>query len=207
MVRVVEYFFSMNSPWAYLGNSSFHNLARQHNCKISYRPVSLPALFPETGGLPLAKRHPARQRYRLVELQRWREKRGVDLKIRPAHWPFDPGLADSVVIAAILGGHDVEALLAKAFPAIWSGERDLGSPDVLAEIATAAGLPGEALVAQAKGPDVAAEYAENHNAAIAADVFGSPSYVLNGEVFWGQDRLDLLADALASGRAPYSADV
>jgi 2-hydroxychromene-2-carboxylate isomerase len=164
-------------------------------------------LFAETGGLPLAKRHPARQRYRMMELQRWREKRGLNFNLKPQHWPFDPKLADCVVVAANEAGLDPEPFMRAMFKGIWETELNLGDAATVTSLASKAGLPGDKLVARAASPEIAAAYEQNRQDAIATDVFGSPGYVLDGEVFWGQDRIELLADALKSGRAPFRSAV
>jgi len=203
MSRRIDYYFSIVSPWAYIGHQPFRQLVQAYDLEVIYKPVTLGELFSETGGLPLGKRHPARQRYRLVELQRWREKRGLDFKLWPKHWPFDSRLPDGVVIAALLAGLDPEPYLARAYPAVWERELDLADPAVLIQLANDAGLPGEKLVADAATDPVRGAYEQNRLDAMAADVFGSPAYVLDGEVFWGQDRIELLADALKSGRGPY----
>ena len=81
----------MVSPWAAIGHSIFLGMARRHDVAITFKPVSLGEVFAETGGLPLPKRHPVRQRYRLMELQRWRAKRGLDLKqLRLEPFPAAP---------------------------------------------------------------------------------------------------------------------
>jgi len=203
MSRQIDYYFSFQSPWAYIGHQAFRRLVEAHDLAVNYKPVLLTGLFSETGGLPLAKRHPARQRYRLVELQRWREKRGLDFKLWPKHWPFDARLADGVVLAAVAAGLDPELYLQQAYAAVWERELDLADPAVLITLADDAGLPGEKLVAHAASDQTRDAYEQNRQDAMAADVFGSPAYVLDGEVFWGQDRIELLADALKSGRGPY----
>ncbi|PZA11470.1 2-hydroxychromene-2-carboxylate isomerase [Rhodopseudomonas palustris] len=203
MSRRIDYYFSFQSPWAYIGHQSLRRLVETYALELSYKPVLLGELFSETGGLPLAKRHPARQLYRAVELQRWRDKRGLDFKLWPKHWPFDARLADGVVIAALADGLDPEPYLQRAYAAVWERELDLTQKAVLTELANAAGLPGERLVAQAGSDQIRAAYEQNRLDAIAANVFGSPAYVLDGEVFWGQDRIELLEDALKSGREPY----
>jgi len=171
---------------------------------VNHKPVVLVDLFSETGGLPLVKRHPVRQRYRMVELQRWRDRRGLSFHLRPAHSPFNARLADGVVIAAIEAGFDPDPFLRRAFPAVWEDQLNLADPATIAKIADAAGLPGEMLVERSGTDEISQAYEQNRQNAIAADVFGSPVYVLDGEVFWGQDRIELLADALKSGRKPYS---
>ncbi len=203
MPRQIDYYFSLQSPWAYIGHRPFRELVKTYDLKVNHKPVVLVDLFSETGGLPLLKRHPVRQRYRLVELQRWRDKRGLDFHLQPKHWPFNARLADGVVIAALEAGHDPDPFLQRAFPAIWEEELNLADPAVVAKIADDAGLPGKQLAERSGSNEISAAYEQNRQDAITADVFGSPAYVLNGEVFWGQDRLDLLEDALKSGRAPY----
>jgi 2-hydroxychromene-2-carboxylate isomerase len=206
MPRQVDYYFSLSSPWAYIGHNLFQDVAKTSDLKVNYKPVLLVDLFSETGGLPLPKRHPARQRYRIVELQRWRDKRGLNFHLRPANWPFNSRLADGVAIATIEAGHDPEPFLHRAFPAVWEGQLNLTDPAVLAKLADDAGLPGQQLVERSGSEAIDAAYEQNRQDAIAADVFGSPAYVLDGEVFWGQDRIELLADALKSGRSPYRSE-
>jgi 2-hydroxychromene-2-carboxylate isomerase len=203
MQRQIDYYFSLQSPWAYIGHQPFRELVKAHDLKINYKPVLLVELFSETGGLPLAKRHPARQRYRMVELQRWRAKRGLAFHAQPQHWPFNARLADGVVIAALRAGHDPDPYLQRAYAAVWERQLNLADPSTLVDLADEAGLPGRDLVQRSGSDQIGIAYEQNRQDALTAGVFGSPSYVLNGEVFWGQDRIELLADALQSGRAPY----
>jgi 2-hydroxychromene-2-carboxylate isomerase len=207
MPRQIDYYFSLSSPWAYIGHKVFREVVATYNLKVNHKPVILIDLFSETGGLPLVKRHPVRQRYRMVELQRWRGKRGLNFHLRPKYSPLNARLADGVVIAAIEAGYDPDRFLQRAFPAVWEDQLNLADPQTVAGLADDAGLPGRELVHRSGSDAVSAAYEQNRQDAIAADVFGSPVYVLDGEVFWGQDRIELLADALKSGRKPYSSEV
>lgn len=204
--RTVDYYFSCVSPWSFIGHAPFMAVARRHGAHVAFRPVALGPVFAETGGLPLAKRAPERQRYRIVELQRWREKHGIALNIHPAFWPFDATLADLTVIAAAEASLPADALVERICSGVWQRQENLAAPEVIAAAADAAGLPGAELVAAAGDARIAGIYAQNGERALAADVFGAPSYVLDGEVFWGQDRVPLLDDALTSARAPYRPD-
>ena len=207
MSRRVDYYYSLVSPWSCLGHRDFIAVARKHGVDVRYRPVALSKVFPQSGGLPLAKRHALRQAYRLVELQRWRERRGIPLHLHPKFWPFDPGLADRIVIALAEQGQDIEAFLPRAFAGVFVEERDLADEAVLAGLLAEAGIaPGPVLDA-AKSDACEALYAANAAAALEAGVFGAPSYVLDGEIFWGQDRIESLDMALTSARQPYRADV
>lgn len=207
MARQIDYYFSIPSPWAYIGHALFQDLATAHNLKINYKPVTLVDLFSETGGLPLGKRHPARQRYRMLELQRWRDKRGLKFHLKPQNWPFDARIADGVVIAAIEAGLNPEPFLRNAYKGVWEKQLALGDAATITQIADESGLPGAKLVARAASDEIGKVYDKNRDDAIAADVFGSPAWVLDGEVFWGQDRIELLADALKSGRKAFSPNI
>jgi 2-hydroxychromene-2-carboxylate isomerase len=203
MPRQIDYYFSLTSPWAYIGHGLFRDVVSTYNCKVNHKPVVLVDLFSETGGLPLVKRHPVRQRYRMLELQRWRDKRGLNFHLRPAYSPFNGRLADGVVIATMEAGHDPDGFLRRAFSGVFEQQLNLADPATLVKLADDSGLPGKQLVERAASEEVSAAYELNRQDALAADVFGSPVYVLDGEVFWGQDRIELLADALKSGRPPY----
>jgi 2-hydroxychromene-2-carboxylate isomerase len=207
MTRQVDYYFSLQSPWAYIGHKLFREVVTTHGLKVNHKPVVLVDLFAETGGLPLLKRHPVRQRYRMVELQRWRDKRGLAFHLQPANWPFNARLADGVVVAAIEAGLDPDRFLRRAYAAVWEDQLNLADSATLVKLADDCGLPGQQLVERSGTDAVSAIYEQNRQDALVADVFGSPAYVLDGEVFWGQDRIELLADALKSGRAPYRSQV
>lgn len=199
MPRTIDYFLSMASPWAYLGHARFMEIARAHGAAVTVRPLPLRRLFPETGGLPLPQRHPVRQQYRLVELQRWSAHRNLPLVPQPRHLPFDPTALDLAVTALLLDGQDPDGFMRRAFAAIWAEERNLADPAVIDELAETPGLSARA----AADPAVLARFEAELPRALDAGVFGAPSYVLDGEVFWGQDRLELLDEALTIGRAPY----
>jgi len=205
MTRKITVYLSLLSPWAYIGHGELQALVAKHDLQVEYRPVALSQVFPESGGLPLSKRHPARQKYRIVELQRWREKRGLNFHLHPACWPFDPSLGDRTVCAMVLDGVDPSKFIGAAFAGIFEQQRNLADGQEIAAILGESGYDPHWLE---RGESGEAEIAYQRNLALAlADgVFGSPSYVLDGEVFWGQDRLGLLDDALTSGRRSFSAD-
>jgi 2-hydroxychromene-2-carboxylate isomerase len=206
MSRTIDYYFTLASPWAFLGHRPFLDIAKQHNVTIRYRPVDLGEVFPHTGGLPLPKRHPARQRYRILELQRWREARGVALKIQPKHWPFNAGLANRTIIAIAESGADPGRYTQRAFEGVWVNDEDLGQEDKLIALMNECGHDGAKMLAAAKSDAIGAIYAKSAEDAVAGTIIGSPCYVRDGEVFWGQDRLGLLESALKSGRAAYRMD-
>ncbi|MGO9005716.1 MAG: 2-hydroxychromene-2-carboxylate isomerase [Beijerinckiaceae bacterium] len=207
MSRHIDYYFSLVSPWSYLGHKEFIALAGKHDLAVHYKPVTLPELFPQSGGLLLAKRHRSRQNYRMLELQRWREKRQLPMRLHPKFWPFDTTLADRVVIALTAAAQPVEDFLPRAFAAIFGEDRDLGDEAVLDALLTESGFDAAATLQHARSEAIASIHAANLKEALEAGVFGAPSYVLDGEVFWGQDRIGFLGTAIASGRQAFRADV
>ena len=207
MPRQIDYYFSISSPWAYIGHKLFRDVVAAYGLTVNHKPVVLVDLFSETGGLPLIKRHPVRQRYRMLELQRWRDKRGLNFHFQPQHYPLNARLADGLVVAALEAGHDPDPFLRRAFAGVWEHELNLADAETLVRLADDSGLPGRALVERSTSEEISQKYEQNRQEALAADVFGSPAYVLDGEVFWGQDRIELLVDALKSGRAPYRSQI
>jgi len=198
MSRMIEYFFTPVSPWAYLGHDRFVALARQYNATVVVKPIDLSKVFPISGGLPLAKRAPQRQAYRLQELARWREHVSLPLNVQPTFVASGPELASHFILAAReRSAGDALALAGAIMRARWAEDRDIGDADTLMAIAAALGQDGAALAARAATADTAAAYAASSQDAIDRQVFGAPTYVIGDELFWGQDRLDFLARKLA----------
>jgi 2-hydroxychromene-2-carboxylate isomerase len=194
MAKRIDYYLSPMSPWTHLGHERFGALGRKHGASIDVKPVDYGKIFPASGGLPLAKRAPQRQKYRLVELQRWRDYLGVPLTIQPRHFPYDALAASLLILAARdKAGNDAAFNLAGAIlRGCWVEERNMADEAELKSVLVAQGLDSS-VFAQSKEPAVAAEYERLTQEAMERDVFGAPTYVYDGEPFWGQDRLDLLA--------------
>jgi 2-hydroxychromene-2-carboxylate isomerase len=198
MSQVCQYFFSAQSPWAYLGHERLVAMARKHGAQIELKPCDLSNVFGVSGGLPLAKRAPQRQAYRLVELARWSEFLGIPLKTQPQFFPVSPELANRMIVAArrVQGADAALDLAGGIMRALWAEDKDIADEATLLQAAANCALDGAALLALAHTAEVQAEYERNTDEANAASVFGSPWYVLDGENFWGQDRLDFLERAM-----------
>jgi 2-hydroxychromene-2-carboxylate isomerase len=198
MSITIAYYLSLNSPWTYMGSAPFAEIARRYGATVDVKPCKFGPIFEQTGGLPLPKRSPQRRAYRLMELRRWREVRGIPLNVEPKYFPSDDLAAVRLVIAAKLQGKDAHLLSLEFGRAIWEREESLADGAVMAAAAQRAGLDAAAL--RASGPSDAeldALYEQYTQDALKAGVFGAPSYVLpSGEIFWGQDRLELLERAL-----------
>jgi len=201
MPLVVDYFFAPQSPWAYLGHDRFTAIAKAAGARINVLPVDLGGkVFPASGGLPLAKRAPQRQAYRLVELARFRAHLGLALNLRPKFFPVAADAAARLIIA--VDEHDgsdaAMALTGALLRAVWTEERDIADATELAAMLTALQLPARRLD-DSRSAAVGTRYDADSQRAIDLGVFGAPSYLVDGELFWGQDRLDFLQRRLARG--------
>ena len=198
MAKIIDYYFSPMSPWTFLGHGRFTEIARKRGALIVPKPVDYGRIFPLSGGVPVAKRAAQRQAYRLVELDRWSKHLGVTMNIQPKYFPYDAKLATLTIIAA--GDADKSMKLAGAFlRGCWTEERNMADETEIAAVIRGAGLNSGELLKQAKAPETAAQYEAYTDEAIARQVFGAPTYVYRNELFWGQDRLEFLDRALASG--------
>jgi 2-hydroxychromene-2-carboxylate isomerase len=200
MSLAVDYYFSPQSPWTYLGHDRFVAIAQAAGARVAVRPVDLGKVFPATGGLPLAKRAPQRQAYRLVELRRFAEHLALPLNLQPKFFPVAGDPAARLIIAVDMhqGSDAALALTGALLRAVWAEERDIADARELAALLAGLGLPVQRLT-DAQAPAVQARYDAETQRAMDAGVFGAPSYVVDGELFWGQDRLDFLQRRLARG--------
>jgi 2-hydroxychromene-2-carboxylate isomerase len=198
MTTTVDYYMTLTSPWTYLGSAPFAEIARRNYVTVNVKPCKFGPIFDQTGGLPLPKRSPQRRAYRMMELKRWREVRGVPLILEPKCFPCDDTEATRLVIAAKLQGKDAHRLSLELGRALWEREETLTDHDTLSSAAQRAGLDAAELRAGgASDAELDALREQYTQEALTVGVFGAPSFVLpSGEIFWGQDRLELLERAL-----------
>ncbi len=198
MSKTVEYFMAPASPWAYLGHQRFVAIAKKHHANIELKPADIAKVFGATGGVPVAQRPIQRQEYRLAELTRWSKHLQIPLNLHPKFFPVSGELASKLIIAA-QQEVSAEAGLSVAFAlgrAVWAEEKNIADGDTLVSIANSLGLKGKDLMAHAAIDAVAADYARHTEDALAAHIFGVPWYRVDGEGYWGQDRLDFVERAL-----------
>lgn len=200
MTAIVEYYFALASPWAFLGNDMLRRIAAETGVAIDPILIDYDRLFEATGTIPLPKRPPLRKAYRQIELRRWSDVRGVPLVPEPRYYQGeieepDERQAALVVTAAKQAGLDSLKLAHAISRAVWAEERFPFTPDELRTIADAEGFDGDALLRAAAAPEVGRTYEAMTDQAIQRGVFGMPFYIFNGEPFWGQDRLELLERA------------
>ena len=198
MTRLIDYYFAPISPFVYLGHDRFVAIARKHGATIAVKAINLGEIFPVSGGLPLSKRAPQRQAYRLVELKRWSDYLDIPINVHPRFFPVNGDLAAAWILAAQEQGVVQALTLTGAVGrAIWEQERDVAAESTLMEIAADVGLDAVVLGRRAASAEIVARYKALTQEAIDRQVFGAPTYIYRDELFWGQDRLDFLDRALA----------
>ena len=191
-MTMIDYYFSLNSPWSYMGSARLAKMASENGANVNATPVDLSAVFPQTGGLPLPKRSPQRQAYRMMELKRWRVFNAIPLVLEPKYFPHDESEGVRLVFAAKAAGGDAHGLATEIGRMLWEEDRDPADTQVQNEAAQRVGLDAEALRGALSMEDAKDIWTKESEDAIAKGVFGAPSYVIDGEVFWGQDRLDFV---------------
>ena len=199
MSHSVDYYFVPQSPWAYLGHQRFQNILKKSGASVRVMPFDLGGkVFPISGGLPLGQRAPQRQAYRLTELERFSKWLGAPLHLKPTFFPVSGDDAAKLIIAVDMAiGADAAMNISGAIlSAVWSQQRNIADEKTLAELLHEQHLP-VACLEQTYSQAVHERYESYTQMAIDAGVFGAPSYVLDGEIFWGQDRLDFVERALA----------
>jgi 2-hydroxychromene-2-carboxylate isomerase len=193
----IEYFYGIPSPFAYLGSAKFQLIVKKYNVEIIEKPCDLVGgIFAKTGGVPVPKRSPQRQKHRLDELKRWGEFLNIKINLKPKYFPpKDPHISGKYTIAAdLLGiklifGHEL-------LKQLWSEEKDISEEKNIETVSDLFKLNFKELSNLAKSEKVSKIYQNNTEEAVAKNVFGSPTYIFNNELFWGQDRLDFLERAL-----------
>ena len=199
----IEYFYSAHSAFAYLGSARLMEVARAANRQIVHKPIELHRVVEAGGAGSTRTRSPAHRAYYFGrEIERWAEYRNAPAVTgMPTHHHNDMALANGLIIAAIRSGQNVDKLAHAMLEAHWRDNADLADRDTLAALCRDAGIDPEPALAAALSPAVQAQYAANTDEAIARSVFGSPTYFVDGDMFYGQDRLELVERAL---RQPFA---
>lgn len=198
MTVTVDYFMTTSSPWSYLGARRFMAMAEKVGAEVNVYSVNFGQIFAQSGGLPLPKRAPQRRAYRLVELARWKKRLNLPIVIEPENFPAKTPLSAHLVTAARLAGGDALLLSTLILECLWEQDRSIDDEAVLAECCQKAGLDGAALVQAAQSEETKAAFEEDTELALHRGVFGAPSFIIDEELFWGQDRLDFVAEKLGA---------
>jgi carboxymethylenebutenolidase len=203
MALHIDYYVSLNSPWTHLGAARIEGMAYAHNATMRIYPVDFGTIFAASGGLPLPKRSPQRQAYRLQELARWRDHLGIPITIQPKFFPSSEAVTAAAVIAVreTIGDAPAIKLAHRVLKAVWEQERNPADPAEFAAMIAECGLDPDQIIALAADPKWNVLRDADGQAALAKGVFGAPSFVIGDDIFWGQDRLEFVERRLAGGES------
>ena len=202
-MKTIEYYYSTRSIYAYFGAQRIVDLARRFGRRLIHRPVDLSRVVPAAGSLPFDKRSAAHKAYQFGrEIERWSEYLGIPALVDPVHHFGDRTLSAGVILAAQAAGADVDRLHVDMLTALWRDDRDLSSTEVVASLVSGIGADAKAILDAARSADVQAAFNQCTELAIAAGVPGSPTYIVDGELFYGQDRLMMVERALERPFSP-----
>ena len=196
-MRIIHYFSPM-SGFAYLGMGALCSLAAARNLDVAHRPIDIRKLFAAVETVAPAAQSPARLAWRQTDMQRWAQRRGLPLNVRPRHWPINADLASCAILAAQQAGLDGTALAKALLAAVWARDLDISAPSTIAQVANELGLDADMIMARAQSSEVRLAYDRNTADAIAAGVIGSPTVFVDGQMFFGQDRLDFVEIAISN---------
>ncbi|HLB96413.1 MAG TPA: 2-hydroxychromene-2-carboxylate isomerase, partial [Acetobacteraceae bacterium] len=199
MAQHIDYYVSLNSPWTHLGAARIEALAAKYGASMRIHPVDFGTVFAGSGGLPLPKRAPQRQAYRMQELRRWRDHLGIPINLQPQFFPSSEGLTSGCVIALreTQGNAPAIKLAHAVLRAVWEEERNPADAATLAALIVGCGLDADAVMQLGGETRWAERRTADTQAALDRGVFGAPSYVIGDEIFWGQDRLEFVERRLA----------
>lgn len=201
--RTIDYYYSTRSNFTYIGAARLSAMAKAHGRRIVHRPILLSVVMPPIGGLAFAERPTMLRNYAMRDALRCAEHHGVPLLREPVHHMGPVELPSGIVIAgqrATARGEagDVDALSFGVLQALWRDDLDIADKTVVADLCRDAGFTEpEALIEEALSESAQAELARNCAEAIVRGVIGAPTYFVDDEPFYGQDRLDYVERALS----------
>jgi len=192
----IDYYMIPLSPFCYLAGNGLEDIAQKYGATITYKPVNLVQVFSQTGGVAAQDRHPARLAYRMQELKRISKRNKLAITLEPAHFPTNPAPSSYALIAAqMAGGGDVGGLAQSLLRACWVEEKDIADDAVVRACLVENGFDPD--LADSGMLTGAETFEKNTEEAIQLGVFGAPMYVVDDQMFWGQDRLSYLDDYLS----------
>jgi 2-hydroxychromene-2-carboxylate isomerase len=195
MAKMVEFYFDVGSPAAYLAWTQMPRLVKETGAQVAYRPFLLGGVFQATGNRSPTE-VPAKGRYMMDDLQRFARRYGVEFRSNP-HFPINTlMLMRGATGLQLRTPSRMPTYVDAVFHAIWVEGRNLNEPAVAGEVMRDAGFEPQQFIALASDPEVKERLKADSQQAVARGVFGAPTFFVGDQMFWGQDRLDFVKEAL-----------
>ena len=195
----IEYFMSPGSPWSFLGHKRFIEIVNRFNVNVNMYPVNYGEIFPLSGGVPVSKRPIQRQSIRLQELKRWGDFLKISLNHEPKFFPSKSLLPSLIIIASQLKKTNQAFDLANnIMSALWVENLNIDDEDTIINILKKMDLDADEILNYAKTKECEDAMKSGTRLAIEKGVFGAATYIVNDQIYWGQDRLDFVERHLSS---------
>lgn len=200
--KTIDFYFSFISLYTYIGYEAFQAIVKRQDLAVNYKPINLHAIFLASGGLPVSKRPRQRQAYRLVEMERWALARHIPLVLKPKHHPSNPELGHRMLLAAIANKQDIKDFVGNALKVLWVDDLNIEDHEVMIAVADKSGLNGRLLYEQSNDVNIKNQIDSLTQEGVERQIFGTPFFFYKNKPFWGQDRLEMLEELIASNRKP-----
>ena len=195
MSKTVEFYFDFGSPYSYLAYKALPGIAAAQGAQIVWRPMLLGGVFKATGNHSPVE-IPAKGKWLHQDLQRWAKRYGAVFRNNP-HFPVNTLVLMRGATGLQMRKENFDKYVETMFRAMWEAPRNLGEPAEIAAVLGEAGFDAAAFLALVNDAQVKEQLKKNTEEAVARGVFGAPTFFVGNEMFWGQDRLDFVAEALA----------
>ena len=196
---ILEYFMSPGSPWSFMGHQRFIEIVNKFNVNVNMYPVNYGEIFPLSGGVPVSKRPIQRQKIRLQELKRWGDFLKINLNLEPKYFPSKSLLPSLIIIASKrININQAFNLANNIMNALWVENLNIDDEETLVNILKKMDLDANEILNYAKSKECEEEMKSGTKFAIEKNVFGAPTYIVNDQIYWGQDRLDFVERHLSS---------
>ena len=198
MANTVDYYIATSSPWTYLATPRIKALAEKYNLIISWKPFNIMEVFAKNGTALVKDRPKPVQINRLNELKRWRKHLNIPLTLEPKYFPVDITMSQKIIICCQNNNIDPYDIAFSFMKSVWVDEKDISNENTIKELCRDYHIDSDSIIKQAFKSTINDQYIKNTEDAIKNNVWGAPTFILDKELFWGQDRLDFLERKIQS---------
>ena len=196
MTKILDYYFATPSPWAYFATPRIKKIQEKYNLKINWKPCNLAKIFSINGTLNVKDRPLPVQINRLNELKRWSDFLNMPNSIKPKYFPVDPTISHKIIIIAQNKNMDPFDITFTFMKSVWADEKDITDDETIKNICKQNNISSDSILDEANSSEINNQYLKNTEEALKNNVWGSPTFIYNNELFWGQDRIEFLERAI-----------
>ena len=198
MPIIVDYYIATQSPWTYLATPRVNDLVKKHNIDIVWKPFNIAEVFKKNGTAMVKDRPKPVQINRLNELKRWSDYLNIPLNLEPKYFPVDMTLSHKTIIYCQNNNIDPYSIAFLFMQAVWADDKDISNENTVKELCKLCKLDDVNIMDAISTSKISDLYLKNTEDALNNNVWGAPTFVLDNELFWGQDRINFLERKIQS---------